>query len=119
MRAYWRLEDDDKALRDIAAGVLTGYIFFNDGKTRGDALVKAAEFAGFKISIVKWNKDGEVLFSYDDNDFSKFQQEIRGISRGKFEYEVLSIARIISKWKEKNYAKLPLLSKILLKLKRV
>jgi hypothetical protein len=116
MRAYWRREDEQKELSDLAKRVLRHYIIWSKGEgasARAKALREAAEWAGFEVEAVEFRDEtGEVKWKYADDDFEKFQGQIKRIGRGKFEYEVNEIADIMQEWKAINYAKLSLFSRI-------
>lgn len=118
MREYWRREDDQNDLHELAKRVVGDYIIHGTADERATAMQNAARWSGFEVEIAELNEDTrEISWRYRDPDFQKFQAEVRGIERYKFEYEVNQVATVMSKWRRRNYAKLSAIRKLILWLK--
>lgn len=103
-RAYWKLEDDQKELKDLSSRILLYYIQFNcdSNLERMEPLKKAAEWVGFTVEIVPGDVD--YMFQVPDDQtpcFDEMRQKIRNIRRGNWESEVVQIASILRDYKSK------------------
>lgn len=104
-RRYWKLQDEQPKLEDMASSILLHYIqaWGQDNKKRLDTLAEVANKIGFVVEVVKHKK--EHCFKFDNKKYPKFGEfvkEIREIRRGNFEGEVGQIARIVTKYFEMN-----------------
>ncbi len=98
---YWSLQDFQPELDKMATSVLLHYIqsWGQDNKERCDILVKVANRIGFNVRVItEGDNVGFDIKEKEKERFENFRQEIRGISRGNFESEVVQIARIIEKY---------------------
>ena len=108
---YWTLQDENKDLKKMASSILLHYIqaWGQDNKKRLETFADVANSVGFNIEVTKHKDDYIFKVSNDEVDrFDKFRDEVRDISRGNFEREVVQIATIITKYriKKKWYQKL-------------
>lgn len=106
--AYWKLQDDEPKLESLASGILRYYIQNNadSEKERCESLIKGAEYARFRgVEFIEDKTKDISGFKTPDKIsklFDEFRQEIRSISRGRFENEVYSISRILKKYRKLN-----------------
>ena len=96
-KKYWKLEDNEPDLKEMATSILLKYIQSWDqtNKERLDALAEVANKIGFNIEVVE--SKGEYMFKIpnEDEEFEKMRDMIRDISRGNLESEVVQIAAIL------------------------
>ena len=99
---YWKLQDENPSLERLSSDILRNYIcdYGESNKERMESLMKGVNYCGFKgISIV--GDGGWKIQGKHSTIFQEFVNEIRNISRGKFEFEVYDISVILRKYKGK------------------
>ena len=106
-RDYWKLEDENRELKDLASDLLLYYIqeHVEDSIEKADVITKVANKIGFKVFTTK-NPDNDgswgwgFMDKYSIKMFSKFVEEVRNIRRGNYESEVVQLAEIIMRYKK-------------------
>lgn len=105
MNSYYSLDQENPYVKTLASHVLLYYVQSQaeTHQERLEALQKAAEYCGFNTEVITQNRS--TYFKIKDNSwrrFDEFRQEVRNITRGNFEDEVVQIADIIFKYKKLN-----------------
>lgn len=102
-KRYWRLCEKERDLSKAAGELLCFHIqswgFSNFEKT--DSLTKVAKQMGFKVETIEDADTKLCGWELDEKKyptFNSFVEEVRHISRGNFESELVQLAEVIRKY---------------------
>lgn len=103
-KKYWKLEDSEPNLKEMASSILLHYIqnWGQPNEKRLDILAEVVNKIGFHIEVVE-NK-GVFVFKIPDSEsqFEEMRDKFRDIRRGNFESEVVQIADILQEYRIKK-----------------